>query len=332
MLPAGILLPRSGLLGGMFLGLDSSTQSLSALVIDPASGAIVKEVSVNFGSAFPSYGSPSGFIPGGQDGEVHADPRMWLEALDLVFAKLKEGFDLSRIKAVACSGQQHGSVYFNDTIEERLATLDPARALVEQIPAALTRATAPIWMDTSTGAECAEIAAAAGGNPEVCRISGSVAIERFTGPQIRRFYKQQPEAYGMTAVIHLVSSFVGSVLAGKSIAIDHGDGAGMNLLNLEKPRPPVCGRSCRRLPPPPAWPARFRAILSRSMACLQTVRWCSPPGIILLRWSAWVRPLPAPSSFRSALRTPSSRRWKSRSPIRRASATFSATRRAASCR
>lgn len=217
----------------MFLGLDSSTQSLSALVIDPASGVIVKEVSVNFGAAFPAYGAPSGFIPGGKDGEVHADPRMWLEALDLAFAKLAEGFDLSRIKAVASSGQQHGSVYFNDTIEERLATLDPAISLLEQIPAALTRATAPIWMDTSTGAECAEIAAAAGGNAEVCRISGSVAIERFTGPQIRRFYKQDPEAYERTAVIHLVSSFVGSVLAGKSIAIDHGDGAGMNLLNLQ---------------------------------------------------------------------------------------------------
>ena len=46
----------------MFLGLDSSTQSLSALVIDPASGAIVREVSVNFGSALPAYHSPSGFI------------------------------------------------------------------------------------------------------------------------------------------------------------------------------------------------------------------------------------------------------------------------------
>ena len=217
----------------MFLGLDSSTQSLSALVIDPASGTIVKEVSVNFGSALPAYHSPSGFIPGAANGEVHADPRMWIEALDLVFTKLADGFDLSKIEAVACSGQQHGSAYFDDTLEQRLATLDPAKSLVDQIPASLTRASAPIWMDTSTGAECAEIAAAAGGNAEVCRLSGSVAIERFTGPQIRRFYKQDPTAYERTAVIHLVSSFVGSILAGKSIAIDHGDGAGMNLLNLQ---------------------------------------------------------------------------------------------------
>ncbi len=217
----------------MFLGLDSSTQSLSALVIDPASGTILREVSVNFGAALPAYRSPSGFLPGGKDGEVHADPRMWMEALDLVFAKLAEDFDLGRIQAVACSGQQHGSVYFDDTLEQRLGSLHAAVSLMSHISPALTRATSPIWMDTSTGAECAEIAAAAGGNAEVCRRSGSIPIERFTGPQIRRFYKQDPEAYRRTAAIHLVSSFVGSLLAGKSIAIDHGDGAGMNLLNLQ---------------------------------------------------------------------------------------------------
>ena len=217
----------------MFLGLDSSTQSLSALVIDPSSGEIVREVSINFGADLPAYKSPSGFIPGGKNGEVHADPRMWMEAIDLVFGKLADGFDLGEIEAVACSGQQHGSLYFDETLEQRLATLKAAESLEGQLSGALTRATAPIWMDTSTGAECAEIAAAAGGNAEVCRLSGSVAIERFTGPQIRRFFKQDPEAYGKTAVIHLVSSFVGSVLAGKSIAIDHGDGAGMNLLNLQ---------------------------------------------------------------------------------------------------
>ncbi|WP_035607276.1 FGGY family carbohydrate kinase [Haloferula sp. BvORR071] len=216
----------------MFLGLDSSTQSLSAIVIDPASGQIVREVSVNFGAALPAYNSPSGFIPGGKDGEVHADPRMWLDALDLALKQLADGFDLSKIEAIASSGQQHGSVYLDARFEQRLADLDSAKSLKEQVAPALTRATAPIWMDTSTGAECAEIAAAAGGNAEVCRISGSIAIERFTGPQIRRFYKQDPTAYERTSVIHLVSSFIGSVLAGKNIEIDHGDGAGMNLLNL----------------------------------------------------------------------------------------------------
>ena len=49
----------------MFLGLDSSAQSLTAVVIDPAQAAVRHQESVNFGKDLPQYASPSGFIPGG---------------------------------------------------------------------------------------------------------------------------------------------------------------------------------------------------------------------------------------------------------------------------
>ncbi len=87
-------------------------------------------------------------------------------------------------------------------------------------------------MDSSTSVECREIGEAVGGESIVCSKSGSIAIERFTGPQIRRFYKTSPEAYSQTARIHLVSSFLCSILCGADAAIDTGDGAGMNLLNI----------------------------------------------------------------------------------------------------
>ncbi len=218
----------------MFLGLDSSTQSLTAVLIDHESGAIVNQLAINFGSELPQYRSPSGFIPGGADGVVHADPLMWLEALDLIFARLAATTDLSKIRCIAGSGQQHGSVYLDGTFDERLKALDPTRGLTAQLAPALTRATSPIWMDTSTGRECAEITAALGGSGEVCGRSGSIAIERFTGPQIRRFQKSDADAYSRTCRIHLVSSFIASVLAGKSVPVDFGDGAGMNLLNLSR--------------------------------------------------------------------------------------------------
>jgi xylulokinase len=57
-------------------------------------------------------------------------------------------------------------------------------------------------------------------------------VERFAGPQIRRFAKADPERYTRTELIHLVSSFMCSLMLGKSAPIDSGDGAGMNLLNL----------------------------------------------------------------------------------------------------
>jgi xylulokinase len=87
-------------------------------------------------------------------------------------------------------------------------------------------------MDTSTATQCREIAAAIGGDAEVCARSGSTAIERFTGPQIRKFWQVDPAGYEKTARVHLVSSFLCSVLVGKHAPIDYGDGAGMNLMNL----------------------------------------------------------------------------------------------------
>lgn len=217
----------------LFLGLDSSTQSLSALIIDTESGTIIAEESLNFGSDFPDYGLESGFIAGGKGGEVHSNPLVWLDALEGVLAKLREkGAPLGQISALSGSGQQHGSVYLKGEFEERLLALDTATSLSAQLQPMLARATSPIWMDTSTGAECAEITAAVGGAGEVCRRSGSVAIERFTGPQIRKFAKEDPEAWAQTGTVHLVSSFLASILAGRSVAIDTGDGAGMNLMNL----------------------------------------------------------------------------------------------------
>lgn len=214
------------------LGIDASTQSCSAIVIDTDRGEIVADASVSFGKELPQYGAPSGFIAGGKEGEVHSDPRMWLDALEMVLEKLKGQCDLSRVVAVSGAGQQHGSVYLNGKWQGVVSALDAGQSLSAQLAPCLSRATSPIWMDTSTGAECREIASAVGGDAVVCAKSGSIAIERFTGPQIRRFFKNDPAGYAATERIHLVSSFLCSVLCGGDAPIDTGDGAGMNLVNI----------------------------------------------------------------------------------------------------
>lgn len=215
------------------LGIDSSTQSCSAIVIDTADGTVLAEANVNFGERLPEYKAPQGFIEGGANGEIHSDPRMWLDALDTLFEELKGQCDLSGIAAISGAGQQHGSVYLNEKWFDTVSSLSSSQSLSSQVGECLSRKTSPIWMDHSTGEECQEIAAAAGGNATVCAKSGSIAIERFTGPQIRRFYKQDAAAYAATARIHLVSSFLCSVLCGADAPIDTGDGAGMNLLNIQ---------------------------------------------------------------------------------------------------
>ena len=215
------------------LGLDSSTQGLSAVILDTDAGIIVHQEAVQFGEDLPGYHQPSGFIPGGEDGEVHSDPLLWLDALDLLLERMRAGgVDLGRVTSLSGSGQQHGSVYLDHGFEESLLGSGAGPSLSTRIAPRLARKTSPIWMDNSTGDECREIAAALGGDEEVCRRTGSIAIERFTGPQIRRFWKDDAEGYRRTGVVHLVSSFIASVLAGRSVPIDPGDGAGMNLMNL----------------------------------------------------------------------------------------------------
>jgi xylulokinase len=217
-----------------YLGLDSSTQSLSALIIDTDTGKVVVDRSVNFGERLPQYKSPKGFLPNDDPSIKHSDPLMWVDALDLLLRELREaGVDLSKVRGISGAGQQHGSVYLSKSLDQ-VGDWSPSAPLSEQVRPLLSRATSPIWMDSSTSAECEEIARAAGGDEKVAAISGSRATLRFTGPQIRRFYKTSSAEWQRTVEIHLVSSFVPSLLVGKSAPIDFGDGAGMNLLDLGK--------------------------------------------------------------------------------------------------
>ena len=218
---------------GLYLGLDSSTQSLSALVIDTDAGQVVRQEAVNFGQDLPEYGSPQGFLPNPDPQLRHGDPLLWVAALELLFSRMKtNGFDFAAVRGLSGSGQQHGSVYLKTRIGDAPAW-STASPLVEQVRPLLSRASAPIWLDSSTTVECAEISEAAGGDSVVVSVTGSRAIERFTGPQIRKFWKTEPEAYANTAEITLVSAFIASVLTGASAPIDFGDGAGMNLLDLQ---------------------------------------------------------------------------------------------------
>ncbi len=216
----------------IYLGLDSSTQSLKAEIIDTEAGKVICSESVIFGKDLPEYNCPNGFLDNPAPLVKHADPLMWLAALDLLFARLQQQrAPLAEIKGISGSGQQHGSVYLNGNFEKILAALAPDRTLAEQLAPALSRKSSPIWMDRATSAACAELQQQFGLRMQ--QDTGSPAIERFTGPQIRQFAQDEPENYHRTACIHLVSSFMASILCGKSSPVDFGDGAGMNLLNLK---------------------------------------------------------------------------------------------------
>ncbi|MGN0855448.1 MAG: xylulokinase [Kiritimatiellia bacterium] len=219
------------------LGIDSSTQSIKALVYDTETGKAVTTVSVNFGKELAEFNCPDGFLPNEDVLVRQADPRLWLAGLDRVLAKLQAAFDTSKIAAIGGDGQQHGSVYLNaawtaalENVKRGMGDGACAADLVAHFAPVFSRPVAPIWMDSSTGAEVAALNRLF---PDMAARTGSPAIARFTGPQIMKFAKDDPAAYAATRRIHLVSSFLCSVLRGEEAPVDIGDGAGMNLLNLK---------------------------------------------------------------------------------------------------
>lgn len=201
----------------LYLGLDSSTQSLSALLISVEQGraSVVWEHSFQFDVVLPQYGTRHGVLPSADPTVAVSSPQMWEDALGLMFKALAaSGRDLSRLKAISGSAQQHGSVYLASD-------------------GTFSRTVSPIWMDTSTRDECREITDALGGASVLAQRTGSRAFERFTGPQIRKFMETEPHAYAETERVHLVSSFLASRLIDGDAPLDPGDASGMNLMDLQ---------------------------------------------------------------------------------------------------
>jgi xylulokinase len=222
----------------IYLGLDASTQSLTATLIevDGDRREVLLEESLGYDATLPAYGTNHGVIRSNDPLVVTAPPLMWVEALDVMLARLValRPAEMARLSAISGSAQQHGSVYLNSAGLLRLSHLDAEQTITAQLARAhgFARKTSPVWMDSSTTAECREIEAAVGGAAALSERTGSHAFERFTGPQIRAFAKREPEAYTDTARIHVVSSFFATLLAGADAPIDPGDGSGMNLMDL----------------------------------------------------------------------------------------------------
>nr|CAB3462732.1 unnamed protein product [Digitaria exilis] len=187
----------------LYLGLDCSTQSLKATVLD-AGLAIVATDSVHFDSNLPHYGTHGGVLRDPTErGRIVSPPLMWAEALDLLLSRLRSRADLRRVAAVSGSAQQHGSVYWAKGAAT--AALDPARGLAPQLAGAFAAPESPVWMDSSTAAQCREI---------------------------RKMWQTRPEVYDATERVSLVSSFMASLLVGGYACIDETDGAGMNIMDI----------------------------------------------------------------------------------------------------
>ncbi|KOB76762.1 Uncharacterized protein OBRU01_05160 [Operophtera brumata] len=213
-----------------FLGFDFSTQRLKALVIGEDYG-VLHEADVEFDVDLPEFRTAGGVVRG-ESGEVTAPTLLWVKALDMVMDRLVvAGVDFESIEALSGAGQQHGSVWWAKDSEAKLANLSSDDFIHTQLATAFL-CDSPVWMDSSTSADCRALEEAVGGAEELAKITGSRAYERFTGPQIRKMFRTRARVYHAAKRISLVSSFACSLFLGRIAPIDLSDGSGMNLLNI----------------------------------------------------------------------------------------------------
>ena len=76
----------------IYMGLDSSTQSLTAVVIeiDGDERKVLDQRSIRFDEDLASYGCQNGVLTHSDPLVAHSNPVMWAEALDRLFAVFAE--------------------------------------------------------------------------------------------------------------------------------------------------------------------------------------------------------------------------------------------------
>ena len=145
----------------MFIGIDCSTQSLKLLVISELKEK-QNEIVINYDQDLPHYKTVNGIIRHSTNGIEHISTPtlLFVEALELAIERLANERDLSQIKAISASGQQHGSVWWKHGSLELIKKMNSQQndeKLLNLLGSTFSLPLSPIWMDSSTTVECDEM-------------------------------------------------------------------------------------------------------------------------------------------------------------------------------
>ena len=184
-----------------FLGIDTSTTSSKALLVDKC-GAVAAVT-----SSPHTLQTPKPLWS-------EQDPREWWEAVSVSIRLVleKAGIGGESVAAVGLTGQMHGLVLLDEAGE----VLRPAI----------------LWNDQRTQAQCDEIHRRIG-REKFIQITGNVALTGFTAPKILWVQENEPEVYAKARHVLLPKDYVRYRLTGE-YAMDKADGAGTVLFDLKK--------------------------------------------------------------------------------------------------
>jgi xylulokinase len=186
----------------LFIGIDSGTQSVKAVVLDLDRRKVVAEAR-----------APHQLIEGLPVGHMEQHPRDWTSALDTVLQEVARKIDGARVRGIGVSGQQHGFV-----------PLDAAGEVIRP---------AKLWCDTSTTAECALITKKLGGPKAAIRKTGNLILPGFTAPKILWLKRNEPANYKRLRHVLLPHDYLNFFLTGNYF-MEFGDASGTALMDVRR--------------------------------------------------------------------------------------------------
>jgi xylulokinase len=186
----------------LFIGIDSGTQSVKAIVLDLETRKVVAEAR-----------APHALLSGLPVGHMEQQPEDWTAALDFVITEVVGQIDAQRVKGIGISGQQHGFV----ALDEAGKVIRPAK----------------LWCDTSTTEECAIITKKLGGSKAAIRITGNLILPGFTAPKILWLKRREPANFKKLRHVLLPHDYLNYHLTG-NFFMEFGDASGTALMDVRK--------------------------------------------------------------------------------------------------
>jgi xylulokinase len=184
----------------LYLGIDSGTQSVKAVVLDLETGKVIADAR-----------APHQLIGGLPVGHMEQHPKEWIAALDAVLREVAARIDGSRVRGIGVSGQQHGFV----ALDERGEVIRPAK----------------LWCDTSTAPECVLLTRKLGGAKSVIRKTGMPFLSGYTAPKILWLKRHEPANYRRLRHVLLPHDYLNLHLTGNYF-MEFGDGSGTGLMDV----------------------------------------------------------------------------------------------------
>ncbi len=190
------------LLMSLFIGIDSGTQSVKAVVLDLETRKVVAEAR-----------APHTLIAGLPVGHMEQHPQEWTTAMDTVIKAVVGQVDAKRVRGIGVSGQQHGFV----PLDAQGRVIRPAK----------------LWCDTSTIAECAILTKKLCGEQAAIRRAGLAFLPGFTAPKILWLKRHEPANYKKLRQVLLPHDYLNFHLTGNYF-MEPGDASGTALLDVRK--------------------------------------------------------------------------------------------------